>query len=136
MGVEELNGSQLPDTYKRFKNSLNDDLDTPKALAIFLEWMKKTKKNLEDQKFDNYKLKSVWNFVRVFDSIFKFIQKDYHLIEPEIYALLSERNDARIKKDWVKADMIRERIKELGWIVEDTKDGQRIKAKYIEKNKI
>ena len=61
-------------------NSLNDDLDTPKALAIFLKWMKKTKKSLVEQKVDNYKLKSVWNFVRVFDSIFKFIQKDYHLI--------------------------------------------------------
>ena len=50
MGVEELNGSQLPDTYKRFKNSLNDDLDTPKALAIFLEWMKKTKKKFRRSK--------------------------------------------------------------------------------------
>ena len=50
MGAEELNGTQLPDEYKSFKNSLNDDLDTPKALAIFLEWMKKTKKNLEEQK--------------------------------------------------------------------------------------
>ena len=44
MGAMELNGSQLPDAYKSFKNALNDDLDTPKALAIFLEWMKKKKK--------------------------------------------------------------------------------------------
>ena len=36
MGAAELSGTQLPDAYKRFKNSLNDDLDTPKALAIFL----------------------------------------------------------------------------------------------------
>ena len=43
MGAAELKKSQLPDVYINFKNALNDDLDTPKALAIFLEWMKKQK---------------------------------------------------------------------------------------------
>ena len=36
----------------------------------------KKKKALEKQKIDNYNLKSAWNFVCIFDSIFKFIQKD------------------------------------------------------------
>ena len=35
----------------------------------------------------------------------------------------------RRKKDWVTADLIREEIKDRGWIVEDTKDGQRLKLK-------
>tara|TARA_B100001248_G_C27392960_1_gene463568 strand:- start:169 stop:1560 length:1392 start_codon:yes stop_codon:yes gene_type:complete len=129
MGAAELIGAQLPDAYKHFKNSLNDDLDTPRALAIFLEWMKKTKKSLLEKKVDNYYLKSAWNFVCIFDSIFKFIQKEPNSISPEVNRLLIERDDARRKKNWVKADLIRDKIKEKGWIVEDTNEGQRIKAK-------
>ncbi len=129
MGAMELNGTQLPNVYKSFKNSLNDDLDTPKALAIFLEWMKETKKKLADRIVDDHYLRSVWNFVCVFDSIFKFIQKDSRTIDIELDKLLTERNNARRKKDWVTADLIREEIKDRGWIVEDTKDGQRLKLR-------
>ena len=44
-----------------------------------------------------------------------------------------ERNDARRKKDWIKADLLRDKIKERGWIVEDTKEGQRLKARQGKK---
>ena len=30
----------LPEVYTRFKDTMDDDLDTPKALAVFFEWMK------------------------------------------------------------------------------------------------
>ena len=129
MGAGRIKGSQLPEVYESFKNSLNDDLDTPRAIAIFLKWMKKTSKNLEQQKFNDSFLKSAWNFVCVFDSIFKMILKEPYHIDDELNSLLSKRNDARKNKNWVKADLLREKIKERGWIVEDTINGQRIKAK-------
>ena len=37
MGAGRIKGSQLPEVYESFKNSLNDDLDTPRAIAIFLK---------------------------------------------------------------------------------------------------
>ena len=43
--------------------------------------------------------------------------------------LCNPRKYARSEKNWVKADLLREEIKKRGWIVEDTKDGQRLKAK-------
>ena len=39
----------------------------------------KNKKKFRRTKIDDYHLKSVWNFVCVFDSIFKFIQKDSYI---------------------------------------------------------
>ena len=50
MEAENINGTHLPDAYQDFMKSMNDDLDTPKALAVFLEWMKKTKKILIQKK--------------------------------------------------------------------------------------
>jgi len=41
--------------------------------------------------------------------------------------LVKEREIARKQKDWAKADRIREEIKKLGWNVDDTADGQKLK---------
>jgi len=41
----------------------------------------------------------------------------------EIEELLRERNSARETKDWARADVIREKLKELGIAVIDTPDG-------------
>ena len=37
-------GNELPEAYKKFKECLNNDLDTPGAIAIFLGWMKRAKR--------------------------------------------------------------------------------------------
>ena len=42
-------------------------------------------------------------------------------ITPEIEALLQSRKQARVDKDWAKADMLREKLKQLGFTVQDKK---------------
>jgi cysteinyl-tRNA synthetase len=41
--------------------------------------------------------------------------------------LLKERDEARAKKDWTRSDKIREELKALGFVVEDTAQGARLK---------
>jgi hypothetical protein len=54
-------------------------------------------------------------------------QKDSTLAVPlEVRQLADERQTARQKKDWVKADALRDRITELGWQVLDTPDGPQL----------
>lgn len=48
-------------------------------------------------------------------------------LEQAAEALLSARAEARAAKDWARADAIRDRLKELGLVVEDTNAGARIK---------
>jgi cysteinyl-tRNA synthetase len=38
---------------------------------------------------------------------------------------MAKRQAAREGKDWAESDNLRDRIKELGWTVEDSKDGQK-----------
>ena len=45
----------------------------------------------------------------------------------DIKALVDAREEAREKKDWAKADQIRDQLQEAGFIVEDTPDGPRWK---------
>ena len=43
-----------------------------------------------------------------------------------VLALVQARQDARTRRDWAAADMLRQRIAELGWQVIDTPDGPRL----------
>jgi cyanophycinase-like exopeptidase len=45
-------------------------------------------------------------------------------VPPEVAALASAREEARIRKDWAAADALRERIASLGWRVADSPSGQ------------
>jgi cysteinyl-tRNA synthetase len=47
-------------------------------------------------------------------------------VPPEITALVEQRAQARLEKNWRAGDELRDRIAALGWEVRDTKDGQKV----------
>ena len=44
-------------------------------------------------------------------------------VPSEVQELLEKRNEARKEKNWALSDELRDKIKELGYIVKDSKDG-------------
>jgi cysteinyl-tRNA synthetase len=50
-------------------------------------------------------------------------------VPPEILALADRRETARAARDFAGADTIRDRLDSLGWTVEDTPRGPRIRRK-------
>ncbi len=44
----------------------------------------------------------------------------------EVQSLLAARQDARQRKDWPAADLLRQQIAALGWQVVDTPEGQKV----------
>ena len=69
---------------------------------------------------------------RLFDdiaSILGILQHEKAQAFPqEALDLLAARTEARKAKDWARADAIREQLKALGYGVEDTKEGAKLKA--------
>ena len=47
-------------------------------------------------------------------------------VPAEVMALVQERAEAKKAKDWAKADEIRAKITELGYVVTDTKEGPKV----------
>ena len=105
---------------ENFLKAINDDLNTPQALAILWNLVK-------DVKLDN---KTKYELVLDFDKILGLnldkIKKEK--IPNEIIKLAEERERARKNKDWKKADKIRDKIKEKGYVIEDTEKGYNIKS--------
>ena len=110
-----------------FKKHMDDDLDTPKALAVFFSYVKKTNKILDNDKLSKAKLGQAWTFFLIFNSVFSMVNLNELIIPNSIKSLLSLRKKAREKKDWKVSDEIRDLIKKKGYDIEDSGDGQRIK---------
>ncbi len=118
----------FPNAKKRFHEALKDDLDSPKAFSIFFEWLKDINSMIDNGTISEIEVAKSINFINFFDYIFQVIPKNKEIPEKIIhYAKL--RETARMKKDWAEADKLRNKIDYYGWIVEDSKEGFRLKKK-------
>ena len=82
---------------------------------------------IDQKNISESELGEAWEFMLAFDSVFGFIQKQDFEIPDDINLLLSQRQKARVDKNWAESDLIRVSLKEKGWIIEDTPNGQNLK---------
>ena len=127
MNANESSTGSLPEAYSKFRDRMNDDLDSPQALAVFFDWMKTVNGKIDKNLITDSELGEAWEFLVAFDSVFGFIRNQDFEIPDKINLLLNKRQKARDEENWVESDLIREHLKEKGWIVEDTPDGQYLK---------
>ena len=127
MNANESSIGSMPEAYSKFRDRMNDDLDSPQALAVFFDWMKTVNGKIDKNVITDSELGEAWEFLVAFDSVFGFIQNQDFEIPNKINLLLKKRQKARDEDNWVESDLIREHLKEKGWIVEDAPDGQYIK---------
>ena len=127
MNANESSTGSLPEAYSKFRDRMNDDLDSPQALAVFFDWMKTVNGEIDKNLITDADLGEAWEFLVAFDSIFGFIRNQDFEIPDKINLLLNKRQKARDEENWIESDLIREHLKEKGWIVEDTPDGQYLK---------
>ncbi len=104
---------------KMFAQAVNDDLNMPKALALV--WI--ILKDAAVAESDKYHL------ILEFDKIFGLgLDKVKDLEIPvEVSVLAAERENYRQQKNWAMADESRKKIEALGYHVEDSQDGMKVK---------
>jgi len=102
---------------QEFETAMNDDLNTPKALQVLWNLVRDTKTEGKIQT------------IKKIDEIFglDLLKKEKTEIPREIKKLVKERENARNEKNWKKADELREKIKNLGYAVDDTEGGARVR---------
>ncbi len=118
----------LPVEAENFKLALSDDLDSPKALAIFFDWLRKTNRRLDSNKLSQSDIDKGKNFIYLLDSLYSLLNKKT-MVPDEILVLVKERERARKNNDWEKSDKIRIQISKDGWIIKDTPNGPKITPK-------
>ena len=106
---------------EKFKKYVNDDLEMPRALALLWNIVK-------SEKLD---AKTKYNLIIDFDKVFGLNLGKIKIEKtpPPVLKLVKEREKYRQENDFKKADELRKKIKSLGWLIEDTTNGPKIKLK-------
>jgi cysteinyl-tRNA synthetase len=120
---------QLSDegTIAEFRERMDDDLDTPGALASIFELVKTA--NVAFDEGDKERAQTLAVTVEVLCGalgLFLSPSEELGQIDQATLALVEERDRARRAKDFATADRIRRELTDAGWVVEDSPDGTRL----------
>lgn len=121
---------------KKFMEAMDEDMNTPQALAVIFDQIKETKKfsvnvsSGETAEALNYsynslgkKLEEVLGIELVLEEENKNFKNNDKLTGNLIELLIKLRADARKEKNFKLSDEIRDNLKELGIEIQDNKDG-------------
>lgn len=115
VGTNENGKKYLED----FQKSIDDDLNLSKAIVAL-------QKLLKDEKVSG---KSKLALIEKMDEVLglDLLKKEKIIVPEDVTKLAEERWKAKKMKDWKTSDEIRDKIKALGFVVNDTLEGYEIK---------
>ena len=108
---------------ERFHDALNNDLNTPVALAVMLELVAEANRRQDPR---------VWHTLNEFDQVVnlglahELRASREEATDARLQGLLEQREAARQARDYQRSDDLRREIEALGWEIKDTKEGPRI----------
>lgn len=105
-----------------FKESMEDDLNTADAIAALFDIVKLSNTNFNEQTSKNL-IEYTYDILMELSGVLAILSKEEELLDEEIIELIEKRREARENKDYKLADEIRDKLKEMGIIIEDTKEG-------------
>lgn len=124
-GVEVLDGA-IDDSYlQRFQQAMDDDFNTPVALAVLFDLARELNKT-EQKAVLASTLKALAALLGLLQADpEQFLQGGVTdgVAEAEIEQLIEARKIAKANKDWAQADSIRDQLKAQGVVLEDIAGG-------------
>jgi cysteinyl-tRNA synthetase len=116
---------QAEATQQAFTDAMDDDFNTPLAMAALFELVKAIN-TARDNGATDAQLQRAQATLRELTGVLGLQLKaktGSSEQEAQVNALIAERNEARKQKQWARSDQIRDQLKQLGVTIEDSKDG-------------
>ncbi|MCE5235695.1 MAG: cysteine--tRNA ligase [Clostridiaceae bacterium] len=112
---------------RSFNEAMDDDLNTADAIGVLFDFCRAANTFVSEPRSRS----AIDAAARFFDRaahIFGILQKTAEAEFPaEALALLEERAKARTERNFARADELREKLRTLGYAIEDAKDGAKLK---------
>lgn len=119
--------ASLAEHEKRFCDAMDDDLNTADALGAMFDYARAVNTFVTEPRSKE----ALERAAKLFDDMTNVLGILQHSkseeFPKEAVALLNERAEARKARNWARADQIREELKAMGFAVEDSKEGAKMK---------
>ena len=113
---------------QEFIEKIENDFDTVSAMTIVFEFQSYINSGIDDELFSLEEAKSLISLLESWNEVLAIL--DFSLLESniaipkEIEALAVARTEAKIAKNWVEADKLRDELTSLGWKMIDEAGGR------------
>lgn len=112
----------------KFRSGIEDDLNISGALAGLFDLIRDVNRMLATEKLGAEGAEKILDLLRKFDTVLGCLNVDAASDVPvDIQHMADARQQARKDRDFAKADELRDKLKDLGWVIEDTPKGPRVK---------
>jgi cysteinyl-tRNA synthetase len=109
---------------QEFRDAVADDLNVPQGLAAVWSLVREG-----NQRQDRAAWDAILDFDRVLGLGLARLLGATSEVPSQVVELVAAREKAREAKDWAESDRLRKQIGELGFLVEDTPAGARVKPR-------
>jgi cysteinyl-tRNA synthetase len=109
----------------RFRDAMDDDLDTPRAMAELFAVVKAANTALDAGDLDTAAplAAAVGEMANAVGLEMVGAGGD---VPSDVSAMVTRRDEARARRDFAGADSLRGQLEQMGWVVEDTPQGTRV----------
>jgi cysteinyl-tRNA synthetase len=115
---------------REFEEGMDDDFNTSVALAVVHNFSREVNTALARKKVKAENQRELLEVIDRIDTVLNiFGKRQREMLDTEVQALIDERQEARRRRDFGRADEIRLELADRGIILEDTKDGVRWKRR-------
>ena len=122
---------RLKEYEQHFDAAMDNDMNTAEAIGAIFELVKDVNVSLNEQS-SKAAVEAALNSFSSLTGVLGLVQKEKleekeAEIPAEIQAMVDERAEARKNKDWKRSDELRDAIKAAGYILEDSREGQKVR---------
>ena len=129
--LEEL----AQETGRKFMEAMDDDFNSAEAIGHIFHLVREFNRvrSMPEADLSSHPdtARSILKVMEEFNSILGMFKGGLPAAEAEVpeevVKLVRERDQAREERDWEKADRLRDRVQELGYVIEDGPGGARVK---------
>ena len=109
----------------KFIAAMDDDLNTADAISAIFELVADVNKIITKNPAKSV-CEECAKAIRELGAVLGLLQGGNGEADDDIQAILMERADARANKDWAKSDELRDKLRDMGYAVKDTPQGQQL----------
>ena len=120
---EQANDGARKELVAKFEAAMDDDFNTADAISAVFELVKLSNSTAGEESSKAYVDGLKDTIARLCDVLGILTERKAEVLDSEIEAMIAERQQARKEKNFARADEIRQKLLDMGIVLEDTREG-------------
>ena len=125
--AEHAFADRLAEYEKHFDSAMDDHMNTADALSAIFDLVRDANGIAAAAGASKDAAKAALRSLKALCDVLGLLMRDGSAVPADIQKLVDERAEARKNKDWKRSDELRDAIRQAGYILEDTKQGQKVR---------